>query len=237
MAKATAKCKCVECGTTFEKTKDCYNRTEANNWEKWAEQNYTQCPQCWGKEQRKKENEKPLTLTININPFELENPIVLVFTGNTMENKDNIKSIGYYWQEQPMIGTLGLFDRRKLNWNKRTTIDDLDNEIQKAESIGAKIENKITDIDLIAYNQVKEKEQQKQNKKAEFLKDIQKPICPDILQGKKWNQKIYGRSGSYCFYCNNEKISITDQEAKEIEKYLKEKEAYKKAVAEIEKTL
>lgn len=46
MAKATAKCKCVECGAEFIKSTTKQNRREANNWEEWAEQNYKQCPQC-----------------------------------------------------------------------------------------------------------------------------------------------------------------------------------------------
>lgn len=47
MAKARITCRCEICGKTFEHTKDCYNRTDANAYEQWAEQNITVCPACY----------------------------------------------------------------------------------------------------------------------------------------------------------------------------------------------
>lgn len=47
MAKATITCRCKICGKTFEHTKDCYNRADANAYEQWAEQNITVCPACY----------------------------------------------------------------------------------------------------------------------------------------------------------------------------------------------
>ncbi len=49
MARAIAKCTCKECGEKFEKIKFCYNRTAANDFEAWAEENITLCPKCWSK--------------------------------------------------------------------------------------------------------------------------------------------------------------------------------------------
>ncbi len=50
MAKATATCTCEKCGATFVKTTIRNNRTEANNWEEWAVDHYTTCPECEAKE-------------------------------------------------------------------------------------------------------------------------------------------------------------------------------------------
>lgn len=47
MAKATITCRCKICGKTFEHTKDCYNRADANAYEQWAAQNITVCPACY----------------------------------------------------------------------------------------------------------------------------------------------------------------------------------------------
>ena len=52
MAKATVTCRCRICGKTFEHTKDCYNRTDANAYEQWAEQNITVCPTCYAASKR-----------------------------------------------------------------------------------------------------------------------------------------------------------------------------------------
>lgn len=54
MAKATAKCICKHCGKEFEKTKQCYNRREADSWKEWAEAWIDVCPDC----QKKAEAEK-----------------------------------------------------------------------------------------------------------------------------------------------------------------------------------
>lgn len=59
MAQATATCTCKYCGGTFYRIKDCYNRTDADNWEAWAASNITVCNTCAEKrrrEVREKEN-------------------------------------------------------------------------------------------------------------------------------------------------------------------------------------
>ena len=60
-----------------------------------------------------------------------------------------------------------------------------------------------------------------------------KPLVPEVLKGHKWNQKVYGKSGNYSVYPDGVKISITDEQANEIEEYLKQKEEYKKKMEEI----
>lgn len=55
MARAIANCKCEKCGETFEKIAFKYNRTEADKWQEWAEENCTICPDCWRKETQEKD--------------------------------------------------------------------------------------------------------------------------------------------------------------------------------------
>ena len=56
---------------------------------------------------------------------------------------------------------------------------------------------------------------------------------PDVLAGHRWNQKIYGKTGSFSVYLEGDKISITDEQAVVIEQYLKEKEEYREKVEQI----
>lgn len=58
MARAIATCKCAKCGATFEKIAFKYNRTEADKWQEWAEENCTTCPDCWQKEKQEKDAAK-----------------------------------------------------------------------------------------------------------------------------------------------------------------------------------
>ena len=56
---------------------------------------------------------------------------------------------------------------------------------------------------------------------------------PEILDGKKWNGKIYGRKGSYSIYLDGEKTSASDELAGELEKWVEEMEGYRKKRKEI----
>ena len=49
MARAIAECTCATCGAKFEKIAFKYNRTEANKWKAWAEENLDVCTDCWRK--------------------------------------------------------------------------------------------------------------------------------------------------------------------------------------------
>lgn len=47
MARAQVKIVCAHCGKEFMHTKlNCYNRKDANNYEKWVERNIDTCPEC-----------------------------------------------------------------------------------------------------------------------------------------------------------------------------------------------
>lgn len=229
MAKATAICTCHICGDTFTKTTTKQNRRDADSWESWAVQNYDQCPKCWGAEQRKKEQESPLTLVVDCLPYNQK--IILHFAGNTIQQKDTIKSLGYFWQELPAIGTLGLLSmsRPPLAWCKIIDLDQLESEFAKVESLAPIFKNNITDLDILAFQQIKAKNDDIESRKAA----IPKPHVPTKLAGTKWNQKIYGKKGNYSIYPDGNKVELTDSEAKEIEVYLVEKEVYRKAIAEI----
>lgn len=61
MAKGTAICTCATCGSTFKVEATKYNRDEANQWEAWAERNYTECKTCYAtrkQAERAAENEE-----------------------------------------------------------------------------------------------------------------------------------------------------------------------------------
>lgn len=46
MAIATVEIKCEKCGKTFTVRRECYNRRDAENYEKWAIDNISTCPAC-----------------------------------------------------------------------------------------------------------------------------------------------------------------------------------------------
>ena len=54
MAKAVAVCVCTECGKTYERRIDGWNRADAENRKSFAESHPGLCPLCWKKEQQEK---------------------------------------------------------------------------------------------------------------------------------------------------------------------------------------
>lgn len=54
MAKAVAVCVCPECGKTYERRIDGWNRADAENRKSYAENHPGLCPLCWKKEQQGK---------------------------------------------------------------------------------------------------------------------------------------------------------------------------------------
>lgn len=67
MARAIANCKCEKCGETFEKIAFKYNRTEADKWQAWAEENCTICPDCWRRLQQEEDAAKAAEIIEHFN--------------------------------------------------------------------------------------------------------------------------------------------------------------------------
>lgn len=136
MAKAIATCKCATCGKEFEKIAYKYDSKQASEWKKWAEENITECPQCYGKRMREEEAEKPFTIEFRVNTYDPS--VVLVATGNTYPHKEDLKKAGYSWSEP---SCLNAFEEPKSyipkSWNKTITItpdnvDSFQERLQKA---------------------------------------------------------------------------------------------------------
>lgn len=71
MAKASIVLVCKECGETFRHERICRNRSDATDYEEWAEKNITQCPECFKKEQREIKRQKELKALEGIELAEL----------------------------------------------------------------------------------------------------------------------------------------------------------------------
>lgn len=156
------------------------------------------------------------------------------FSGNTKQYKDDIKSLGgYKWSERKSANDFYSTNRPTMCWNKIIELDDLSEEIIKATSIGA--DSVVSDDGLfaMAHYQIALNAQKEWEKNRKEILSIQKPIAPSFLNGCKWNQRIYGKSGNYSIYLDGEKIFVTDEQVEEIKNYLNEKEEYNKKVKEI----
>lgn len=195
------------------------------------------CKECYKIKMREQEKSKGLVFNISVLPYIDENDgsilFYMWFSGDTMPNKDKIKSLGYSWGECEAADDWYSITRPRMVWNKTIKECDLQTEISKAESIGAKR----TEIDDGLFASVHYKLavscQKKWKEKMEKIESIPKPKAPEILIGHRWNQKVYGKSGNYSIYLDNDKINISDEQSKELKDYVATKEEYKKKVEEI----
>ncbi len=62
MARAIAECTCAKCGAKFEKIQFRANRKMADEWQAWAEENCTICPDCWKQEKKEEDAVKAAAL-------------------------------------------------------------------------------------------------------------------------------------------------------------------------------
>lgn len=190
------------------------------------------CKECYKKKIDEKNKAEGLTLHIAASPcIDTEDGgflLCLWFSGDTITYKDKIKSLGYNWCRSE-------YNDYKECWTKTIKEEKLDEEKEKAAFIGAKnfkLESGLlTDVNCIAAFRRQEKWKEKQEKFAA----IEKPLVPDILLGRKWNRKVYGKSGRYVVYLDSQEVAITDDQAKELKAYIGKKEEYERKIKEIEK--
>lgn len=256
MAKATAHCKCRECGDEFIRTTTCRNRKEANQWEDWAIKNLDLCSKCYYKQQKELEISKGLYVDIRLDSESTFSdnilPIAIVFGGDTMPNKEAIKALGAtYTRDYPSEGMLGdLFMMRApgLRWVLNCEIDELQSKIDQIKNIGAKINSVPSDTDIALYHKIVNDRQKNKLEKERALQaeldtelDIlgKIPSWPEDIaelwpEGTKWNGKFYGKINKWRVYFSGKEVYLTDNQKEEMEKVQKERQIWREKKKEIE---
>ena len=239
MAKAIAKCVCAECGAEFERVAFKRNRREADEWIEWAQANLNKCPQCWGKEQRAKEEATPPTLSMSIVPLNIKHPVLLMWSGNTRPTKDTLKELGYRWSEQHDGGLEDFLSIRtpKMAWGKEIAAEDLQAEIDKARAAipDMVVQNNIREIDMQFYLRYRAEHDAKEAERKAKIAEIPKPEKPACYPSGRWNGKVYGsKRNGYCIYVDGVKVAISPEDAAALERYQIEIEEYRQKVKAIE---
>lgn len=199
------------------------------------------CKACYKKKMEEETGKEPLTFNFTVLPFidEQDGNILLNvwFDGNTMPKKDDIKSLGdYRWGKRRSANDHFSTDRPPLCWNKCIPLDMLPAEIEKAKSIGAECITPEKGLFAMANYQIALDLHKEWEERQTKIAKIISPTVPDILKGRKWNHKIYGKSGNYSIYPDNEKVIVSDEQAAEIQEYLKQKEEYEKKIDQVSKS-
>ena len=216
---------------------------------------YGLCSECY-KKQKQEENAK-LGLLIGGSVEDTlsdkgEIQIRLFFAGDTLPYKEEIKALGYRWTAVD-ASQMAYMHKPDMGWVKVVPYEHLEEEKEKAFAIGAK-EAEISDRELA--NQ-KERYQEMLSEQRIYKRNLRKkapqdtsenrekqqmyeeklrslcPVEPDVIRGKYWNEKVYGKAGRYSIYLDGNKVNISDEEAVGLEEYLGNMEKYRKKKKEL----
>ena len=133
MAKATAHCKCRICNGEFTRIKNnCRNRRQADQWEEWATKAFDLCPNCFRDEQRKKEKERGLLVSIVYNIASVragvsnkDRDIAFIFSGDSYSHKEELKEMGAkYIGDYPTGSSNKPVGMRSMSWVIYSSLSD-----------------------------------------------------------------------------------------------------------------
>lgn len=199
------------------------------------------CSECYKKMKDEEDRKKGFLFKASVNPVINRNTgdieITVWFEGDTKPHKDEIKSIGgYVWGEKalPVIP----WKAEPFCWSKIISFDRLEEEAAKARAIGANVILPEKGSPAVANYAIAKEEQRIWLKKQKMKKELKNqivPHVPDIIKGKRWNRKIYGKKGHWSIYLDGEQVKIDDEQAAELEEYLDKYSEYLEKVKELEK--
>jgi hypothetical protein len=215
------------------------------------------CPKCWGEEKRESEAKMPIAMAIRFNGLDTDdqgNPIAeIVLTGGTAPRKEEIKAMGYDWQEV-RGGILDFLSatRAPMAWVRTVSMAELfngekGNDAQKRIETEAKQLNAAVDMDVSPLDiEMARKKLAEKAAKDSALANLTKPVRPEGIFPEpgtgewSWNGKVYGKAqyGYRIYICHGEnrdgdEMKLTAEQADKLNAYLKAKAEYAAAVKKI----
>ena len=215
----------------------------------WYEETHL-CPECYKIDAAKQAEKMGLILAVSLFAAAGTPYLLLDFSGNTMPVKDELKALGYRFGEAPAASLLGLLatSATRKSWYKciyldlPASADTLDALLQAqldaVASLEPKLINKISPLDYANLADAMRKadaDAALAQAKAAKIAALDKPVCPEILRGCRWNGKIYGVAKyGYRIYLDSAEIKLTAEQHAEITAYTAAKAAYNDAKRAIE---
>ena len=197
---------------------------------------YGMCTECYAEHLREQERKRGLVFNATVMPIIDEGDgSILVnvwYEGDTMPHKDEIKELGYRWSERISAQDSLSFKRPPLCWNKTIRYDELEKEAAQAVALGAA--SIVAESGLFASinYRIAVNKQNEWQQKQEKINAVVKTDVPELVSGRKWNKKIYGKAGGYMVYLDGDKICITDEQADVLKRYLEQKDMYDKEISQ-----
>jgi hypothetical protein len=218
----------------------------------WYERQ-AKCPECYKVAKREEESKQPITANVSLNiqySHDHIPMIQIVLAGGTLNRKDEIKALGYRWEDvcEGVMGMLSMSQPRKgwvkrMDYAKDTT--EIKLEIDKLKGIVDKVDNHIGPLDVAYLQKSVQDQDAKQSKIAEQQTKIdalpkpERPTCHPRAQHPDghWNGKYYGKPGYWNYYVESVNYKLTNDEYALCMEYRKKIEEYNTAVETLKKEI
>lgn len=187
------------------------------------------CPDCYKKSKQEEAEKESLVVHVSAEA-DINSEGMPLFTiwisGNTKPVKDEIKQAGFRWGEY----IHDVFAQPTYAWQVTVSQESIEDYVARAIAIGAEYSDDNNYMDSVNARIAKDAAE----KWHRVHDGITKPKAPEKLKGHKWNNKVYGKKGSFRVYLDGAETFLTDEEAEIIKEYVAAKENYRKALAEAE---
>ena len=197
------------------------------------------CTECYKEEMEAAAKSEGLIFNASVLP-QVDNKsgsilLAVWFSGDTKSHKEDIKALGgYRWGEREAAEDYFSGKRPPLCWKKVIKMEDLEEEVSKATSIGAVDVRMDKGLPSSMHYRIAESAQKDWRERKAKIAALANPTTPSIIKGHQWNETIYGKLGNYSIYLDGEKTAITDEQAKELRGYVHAHTEYLNEVQKIE---
>ena len=163
-----------------------------------------QCIQSAINALRDNEDNTSLTLTASVDLANPDGcPVVLTWSGNTKDNKEVIKNLGYRWGVRRGNANDPDEDKRS-SWFKTIPIEELMNEIRQAAKVCGR-DHIIINISRATYNHL--------------LKMPKRPAC---VPAGGWNGQLYGgKKSGFKVWVDGKMYPLTNRNAEIVKTYIR----------------
>lgn len=152
---------------------------------------------------RDNEDNTSLTLTASVDLSSPDGcPVLLVWSGNTKENKEVIRNLGYRWGVRRSLSETA-DDDKKSYWYKTIPIEEIMPEIKQAAKVCGR-DHIVINISRAKYNHL--------------LKMPKRPAC---VPAGKWNGQIYGgRKSGFKIWVDEKMWTLSNRDAEAVKAYI-----------------
>mgnify|MGYP001179295589 FL=1 len=141
---------------------------------------------------------------------------ILFFSGDFDIDISKLEQLGFKYTRLPLAAQEIADKYTHIGLCRVVKIEDKEQAISEIAALNIPIIDHTSDGDLLLLegNQERAKEQN-------FIIRTEIPEQPDIIAGRYWNHKFYGRPGNWSIYLDGERVQISDSEKSILDWYIK----------------